>query len=84
MIRERLGAGKAAKKRLGRHVHGCVPYGALLDAIATSSTAGPELTLMSRGLLGSSRVAFCQKSDEGTTSSECRTVRRDELLGRSR
>src|SRR5581483_8594204 len=27
MIRERLQAGKAAKKRLGRHVHGRVPYG---------------------------------------------------------
>jgi len=27
MILERVGAGKAAKKKLGRHVHGRVPYG---------------------------------------------------------
>ncbi len=27
MILERVGAGKAQKKRLGRHVHGRIPYG---------------------------------------------------------
>jgi DNA invertase Pin-like site-specific DNA recombinase len=31
MILERVGAGKAKKKQLGRHVHGRVPYGYLSD-----------------------------------------------------
>ena len=57
LILERVGAGKAAKKKLGRHVHGRIPYG-YGSAVAGVLEPVPELVQVVRRIYSDAKDGY--------------------------
>ena len=57
MILERVGAGKAAKKKLGRHVHGRIPYG-FSSAVAGVLEPLPSLVPVVRRIFADAKDGY--------------------------